>query len=221
MKYISWLLLFAATTALGSKVGDTYEQVIAEKGNPESQVEAGTLRILNYPDASIKFKDNVVVSISPIAGTPQEPATPAPTSEPTPQASIDAVQRELNAAVLQVKNIVNQPVTALERTPQMRVAIFSPGWFHPGAIRPDFNAVDIRSTQETATYDRNEYVSSDLNPGVAFLGRELEFNSMTKYFYTDRSVPKKKLTEPEMLEINRLYRIIGQCEQRLRQLQAR
>jgi hypothetical protein len=35
---------------------------------------------------------------------------------------------------------------------------------------------------------------------------------MTKFFYVDRSVPKKKLTEDEMLEINRLYRIIGQCE---------
>ena len=43
---------------------------------------------------------------------------------------------------------------------------------------------------------------------------------MTKYFYTDRSVPKKKLTETEMLEINRLYRIIGRCEQQLVQLQA-
>ena len=38
---------------------------------------------------------------------------------------------------------------------------------------------------------------------------------MTKYFYTDRSVPKKKLTEEEMLEINRLYRIIGQDQDRL------
>jgi hypothetical protein len=29
----------------------------------------------------------------------------------------------------------------------------------------------------------------------------------------DRSVPKKKLTQAEMVEINRLYRIIGKCEQ--------
>ena len=41
-------------------------------------------------------------------------------------------------------------------------------------------------------------------------GKELEFNSMTKYFYVDRTQPKKKLTEEEMLEINKLYRLIGQ-----------
>ncbi len=33
----------------------------------------------------------------------------------------------------------------------------------------------------------------------------------------DRSLPKKKLTEDEMREINHLYRIIGQCEQQLNQ----
>jgi hypothetical protein len=69
------------------------------------------------------------------------------------------------------------------------------------------------------SYDKYGYVNSDLNPGVVFIGQDLEFNSMTKYFYTDRSVPKKKLTEPEMLEINRLYRIIGRCEKELAQLQ--
>ena len=63
------------------------------------------------------------------------------------------------------------------------------------------------------------YVTSDLNPGVVFVGRQLEFNAMTKYFYLDRSVPKKKLTQAEMVEINRLYRIIGHCEQQLARLQ--
>jgi hypothetical protein len=47
----------------------------------------------------------------------------------------------------------------------------------------------------------------------------LEFNAMTKYFYTDRSLPKKKLTEAEMVEINRLYEIIGRCEQQLDELE--
>ena len=97
--------------------------------------------------------------------------------------------------------------------------MFGPPWFHPGAAKPDFNNVDIRTTQETP-YDRYQYVSTELNPGLAWVGSELEFNSMTKFFYTDRSVPKKKLTEQEMLEINRLYRIIGRCEQQLTQLRA-
>lgn len=94
---------------------------------------------------------------------------------------------------------------------------FQPGWFHEGAIKPDFSTVDIRGTQESP-YAQHEYVTSDLNPGVVLLGRQLEFNAMTKYFYQDRSVPKKKLAEAEMLEINRLYRIIGACERKLRHL---
>ena len=38
---------------------------------------------------------------------------------------------------------------------------------------------------------------------------------MTKYFYTDRLLPKKKLTEAEMLQINDLYRVIGHCNEQL------
>jgi hypothetical protein len=51
---------------------------------------------------------------------------------------------------------------------------------------------------------------------VVFVGSEIEFNSMTKYFYVDRSLPKKKLTEAEMVEINDLYRVIGKCEDKLK-----
>jgi hypothetical protein len=145
-------------------------------------------------------------------------APPASAQTTNKQAQIDALNSELNDAMEQVQKIVNQPVTRYVRQPGMNVSTFSPGWFHPGANTPDFNNVDVRTTQEKM-YDQHGYVSSDLNPGVAFLGRELEFNSNTKYFYTDRSLPKKKLTEPEMLEINRLYRIIGHCQHQLAQLQ--
>ncbi|HTL99312.1 MAG TPA: hypothetical protein VL181_10960, partial [Holophagaceae bacterium] len=34
-------------------------------------------------------------------------------------------------------------------------------------------------------------------------------NPMTKWAYTDRTLPKKRLTDAEMMEVNRLYRIIG------------
>ena len=127
------------------------------------------------------------------------------------------IKSEITDAESRVREIVNQPVTPLTRTPDMQAATYQPGWFHEGAERPDFNTVDVRATQQL-TYDQHEYVTSDLNPGVVFIGHELEFNSMTKFFYTDRSVPKKKLTEAEMLEINRLYRIIGHDEQELAQM---
>lgn len=122
-------------------------------------------------------------------------------------------QAIMTDAIERVKAIINQPVRALPRTPSMHVSTFSPGWFHAGAGKPDFATVDVRATQDTAHFASHPYVTSDLNPGVAFAGSEVEFNSMTKWFYVDRSLPKKKLAEAEMLEINRLYRIIGKCEE--------
>ena len=124
----------------------------------------------------------------------------------------------MNQAMDKVRAIVNQPVQAYRRVRGMRVIEFTPGWFHEGANRPDFNNVDVRTTQEFP-YDKYEYVTSDLNPGIAFVGRQLEFNSMTKYFYTNRALPKKKLTQAEMIEINRLYRIIGRCEKEIAALE--
>lgn len=129
-----------------------------------------------------------------------------------------ALESEMKSAMDQVRGIVNQPVQAIARTSGMNVSTYKPGWFHAGAAKPDFNIVDVRATQDT-NYGKNEFVTSDLNPGLVWLGSQVEFNSMTKYFYIDYSVPKKKLTQDEMLEINRLYRIIGRCEQELAKLQ--
>ena len=52
-----------------------------------------------------------------------------------------------------------------------------------------------------------------------FHGSDLEFNAMTKLFYTNRDLPKKKLTEAEMVQINSLYRVIGHCQTEIAQLQ--
>ena len=126
--------------------------------------------------------------------------------------SPDDIVSGLKDALAKVDVIVNQPAPSVPRTPEMNITWWGNAWFHPGATTPDFNNVDVRKTQETAQYAKYQYVSSNFTPDIAFLGSEIEFNSMTKFFYVDRSVPKKKLTEDEMLEINRLYRIIGQCE---------
>jgi len=135
----------------------------------------------------------------------------SPTNMPVSAADI---KTELADALARVREIVNQPVASRPRTADMDVSIYGPGWFHPGAIRPDFDTVDVRASQEL-TYAKHQYATSDLNPDIVYAGNELEFNSMTKYFYTDRSVPKKRLTDGEMQEINRLYRIIGNDEKRL------
>ena len=125
-----------------------------------------------------------------------------------------AVRAELDDAVAQVKAIVNQPVAAYPMTPGAQVGMYRPGWFHPGALKPDFSHVDVRASQDLQ-YTKYAYVTSDLNPGVMFSGQDCEFNPMTKWAYTDRSLPKKRLTEAEMVEVNRLYRIIGADEEKL------
>lgn len=146
----------------------------------------------------------------------QDSATNSATGAPAEQ--LAALRLDLTNAWQQVIQIVNQPVRAYARAADTQAAVYSPGWFHPGASTPDFNTVDVRKSQELI-YAKNAYVTSDLNPGVVFLGQDLEFNSMTKLFYVDRSLPKHKLSEAEMLEINRLYRIIGHCRGEIARLE--
>ncbi|TAL82148.1 MAG: hypothetical protein EPN75_02845 [Beijerinckiaceae bacterium] len=126
--------------------------------------------------------------------------------------NIKKLNAETARAEQSVIAIVNQPITHLPRFKPD--GVFSPGWFHPGAIKPDFNHVDVRATQEFP-YDGYIHVTSNLNPSEMFIGSELEFNPMTKYFYRDRSLPKKRLSDAEMIEINSLYRVIGRDAQML------
>jgi hypothetical protein len=216
-RLIFCLLLLSASAALGAKIGDSYESVIAEKGPPKSQVQAGSIRILGFPDVTIKFRDNVVVSITAAASPPATALSPSPRA-PKPQASqsaasADAVKAQLKDAIDHVNQIVNQPVPFVPRNRENwnQCAWFGDAWFHPGATTPDFANVDVRKTQETKNYEAFPYASSNFTPDRAFISSDIEFNSMTKFFYQDRSLPKKKLTEDEMVEINRLYRIIAKC----------
>jgi hypothetical protein len=62
------------TCAFAAKVGDSYDQVIAEKGKPAGQIVAGNARVLNYADVSIRFRDDVVVDIKSIEAA-RGPAT--------------------------------------------------------------------------------------------------------------------------------------------------
>jgi hypothetical protein len=143
--------------------------------------------------------------------------TPADTNSTPDQ--IAAFQLQLTNAWQQVETIVCQPVRAYQRTPGYDVSVYGPGgWFHPGAETPDFNHVDIRQSQELP-YAGHPWVSSDITPTMMFPGGELEFNAMTKLFYTNRDLPKKKLTDAEMVQINSLYRIIGHSQDEIAKLQ--
>jgi hypothetical protein len=139
----------------------------------------------------------------------QDPGTNAASA-----AKVTELENEITNAVKDVEAIVNQMVPAYKRQPHMHVSTYKGGWFHPGAQRPNYNA-DVRTTQEKG-YDDKEYVSSDLNQGLAWIGNQLEFNANLKYFYTNRTFPKKKLTDAEMQRINDLYKTIGKSENELK-----
>jgi len=139
-------------------------------------------------------------------------------AEDTNNPQIAALQVEQEQAIEQVVAIVNQPIPRFPR--RSWAPIFKGGWFHPGATAPDFDTVDIRKTQEFP-YAKQDYVTSTANQKEIFYGPGLEFNAMTKYFYTDRTVPKKRLSEAEMVRINALYRVIGRDEKALAALEGR
>ena len=70
---------------------------------------------------------------------------------------IEKLNAETTQAEQRVVEIVNQPITHLPRSGP--VELFSPGWFHAGAMKPDFNNVDIRATQE---HSYEGHVTSDV-----------------------------------------------------------
>ncbi len=215
-------LLSLCAPGRATEVGDTYDHVIGERGKPPGRMDGGSVVVLQYPNALIKLRDGIVVSIKAVAEQkPGAPPRPNPSAAASPQpaatkpalppaARIQQLKAELMRTVEQVKEIVNQPVTPVPLERGMAVAQY-PFWFHDGAGTPNFDADDVRASQEVKNYSdpRYMYATSPLNPGVAFPLSEMAFNGATKIFYVDRKVPKKKLPETELLEINRLYRIIG------------
>lgn len=80
--------LGAVGSSLAATVGETYDQVLAEKGKPTSHLEAGVVQILTYPDAIIKLRDHAVVSIkAPEANTVSGASVPPPPPRTTPVAT--------------------------------------------------------------------------------------------------------------------------------------
>jgi hypothetical protein len=58
------------------RVGDTYQQVLAKRGHPASEMSGGTVRILYYPDAHIKLRNDAVVDVTAVAGAQAGAAGP-------------------------------------------------------------------------------------------------------------------------------------------------
>lgn len=100
------LLCVSVVFAGAVEVGDTYEKVIAEKGQPAAKMEAGTTMVLNYPDGRIKLKGGRVVEVNSklpeATSAPEEPPAPvvaAPGAWTTQYAAALRQARQQNANV--------------------------------------------------------------------------------------------------------------------------
>ena len=126
-------------------------------------------------------------------------AAPASANTPVTRADLDAAVARIRAIVNQVPPVVTKPDSA-------------ESWksgFHPGALKPDFDHADLFSTRETLP---GPYMDMEGAPGVFYLSDQCEFNPQTKFFYANRQLPKKKLTDAEYQELVRLYRFVGRCQ---------
>jgi hypothetical protein len=77
----------AGAPAPATRVGETYQQVLSERGHPSSEMAGGTIRVLYYPDGSVKLRNDVVVEVKVAANTREAAAassggSSAPTGEP-------------------------------------------------------------------------------------------------------------------------------------------
>ena len=110
----------------------------------------------------------------------------------------------------QIQGIVNQVPPVVASVPA-GAETYHYG-YHPGASKPDFNTENLQGTRELW---KGQYVNMDEAPGVFYRSADCEFNPQTKYFYTSRNVPKKRLSDGEYKELTRLYHLLGQQEKAL------
>jgi hypothetical protein len=195
------------------QVGESYKDLLAELGKPAGRVVAGDITILQYAGTVVKLKNGVVTSFRKVAPATRSPAreataVPAPTPGQVKTERVIKLAQDLREAVARVREIVNQPVTQLPVDVAMSIGTYN-GWYGGRPPPPDFENADVRTTQDTSHYQDHDYGTSPLKPGIAFKLDEVAYNSQLNFFYVDPTVPKKKLSQNELEEINGLYREIG------------
>lgn len=85
MKPLSALILSALTflPLYAVEEGASLNEVIAEKGEPSSRMQAKDTLVLNYPGETIRLRDGKVISINNASGGPSKSAS-APAAPPAP-----------------------------------------------------------------------------------------------------------------------------------------
>ena len=182
----------AAYNAKAARYQESLTRLQAEKAGFDA-----LQRTVSASDAAARTATQRVANLGSAAGTGGGSENPP------------ATRAEMDAAVARIRAIVNQVPPAVAKPPN------ETGWiegFHPGATKPDFDNTDIISGRQPYTV---AYIQMDGAPDVFYRGADCEFNSQTKFFYTHRELPKKKLSDAEYQELVRLYRFVGKCQRDL------
>lgn len=83
---IAVLALLSAGPALAVTVGETYNQLIVEKGKPQGITTADGFQVLAYADVIVRLKDGVITSLRTTDKAHASFATPTPAPSPLPTA---------------------------------------------------------------------------------------------------------------------------------------
>ena len=114
MKILPGLLVLALSplSAPAVSVGDSYAQVIEEKGAPDTKMEMGDVQVLSYPGQRIRLKGGKVTEVKGVtpaaapspAPAPANPVAKAPAPKPPARAESDAAwMTDFKAALAQAR----------------------------------------------------------------------------------------------------------------------
>lgn len=146
-------------------------------------------------------------AIAALARTTLPLATPDKVAAGAKEKAVKTARVDFDKTTHQVQGIVNQ-TPAIVANPPPGAEVFH-YLIHDGANPPDYKAENLQGTRELW---KGQYVYMEDAPGVYYRGADCEFNAQTKYFYLNRKVPKKRLTDAEYQELTRLFRQLGQQE---------
>jgi hypothetical protein len=118
------------------------------------------------------------------------------------------VVSEAQTVTNEIQAIVNQTPTVLP------AKVGTTTWigFHAGAMKPNFRSITLDELKRGRQFYTVDSTSMDGAPTVFYVARETEFNPMTKFFYTDRTKAKKRLSDAEYDRLLVLYHRLGEIE---------
>jgi hypothetical protein len=193
-----------------------YREAIAERERPAQEL-LGRLRaainannwnaqVDGLQQALSKFRETqTFAQISAVAKSQFERISRADVER---SMSSQPAATELQTVTQQIQAIVNQTPTT--RPDKIGGTIWI--GFHDGAIKPKLKFITLEQLKAGREFYTADTAWMQGAPNVFYVAREIEFNPMTKYFYTDRTKAKKRLSEAEYDQLLPLYHRLGDLE---------